>query len=146
MPHMKFEPLKELEYLTGRLRKFAEDFPESFSFEFGSGFEPKMDLVHDESTVTVLAELPGVRKEDISLSLSGGNMLDIKGVKKPDIDPDAMMIVRSERTYGEFARRITLPADVEQASVEAHFADGILRIVMKKRSMHTSTEIKVDIL
>ena len=146
MPHMKFEPLKELEYLTGRLRKFAEDFPETFSFEFGSGFEPKLDLVHDETTVTVIAELPGVRKADVSLSVSGGNVLEIKGTKQADIDPDAVTIVRSERSFGPFACRISLPVDDEHGSIEAHMADGLLRVVMKKRTVQTETEIKVDIL
>jgi HSP20 family protein len=145
MPHIKIEPMKELEYLTSRIRKFAEEFPETFSFEFGSGFEPKIDLVETDATMTVFVELAGVVKEDISLSLRSGKELEIAGTKQPGIDPDTMSIVRSERTFGEFSRMVILPADADGGSVEAELNNGVLIVTLRKLAAKQSSEIKVDI-
>lgn len=144
MPHFKFDPMKELEYLSQRMRRIADDFPETFSFEFGKGFEPRIDVYSDSETVRVVAELPGMTKEGISLSVAAG-VLTMRGSKAAPEYGDGVTVHRSERSFGEFLREIALPNDVDVAGVSASMNDGVLTIVLKKKAAPQDREINIDI-
>ncbi len=88
---------------------------------------PRVDMFDQEDKVIVKAELPGVKKEDIDISVAGG-VLTIKGERKVK-DEDYYCC---ERFRGTFYRAIQLPTDVEAAKIEANYADGILEITLPK--------------
>lgn len=144
MPHFKFDPMKELEYLSQRMRRIADDFPETFSFEFGKGFEPRIDVYSDETNVYVVAELPGMAKEAVSLSVADG-VLTIRGGKAAPEYGEGVTVYRSERSFGEFQREIALPKDIDASGVSAAMTDGILTITMKKKAAPQEHEISIDI-
>ncbi|MBN1447764.1 MAG: Hsp20/alpha crystallin family protein [Bacteroidetes bacterium] len=130
MPHYKFDPMKELEFLSQRMRKFADEFPETFSFEFGKGFEPKLDVIVDENEIRLIAELPGVAKEDLNLTYTDG-VLTLSGEKKEPQLAEQASILRSERSFGMFKREIPLSKDIDANSLTASMNDGLLTVVMK---------------
>jgi HSP20 family protein len=144
MPHYRIDPMKELESLSQRMKRFVEEFPESFSFEIGKAFEPKIDVLHDESTVYVNIEAPGVKKEDISLSVKD-DMLTVTGSKKIDIDLEKVTPSKMERSFGEFARKIQLPCDVDASSFNANLRDGVLCITVAKLHPIPEKEITIEI-
>ena len=144
MPHFKFDPMKELENLSQRMRQIADDFPETFSFEFGKGFEPRVDVFGDAESVHVVAELPGMRKDQVSLSVTNG-VLTLRGSKNPPEHGEGITVHRMERSFGDFQRDIALPKDVDVSGVEASMADGVLTVVMKKKSAPQDREISIDI-
>lgn len=145
MGYHRVEPMKELENIASKMRKFIDEFPDSFSFEVGGAFNPRVDVIHNDATVTILVELPGVAKEDIRLVFEE-NSLILKGEKKKPSVSDKDMVARVERNYGTFNRSIFLPADVVPSSVDAKLDAGVLTVTMQKvktpQQEHVHIEIK----
>jgi HSP20 family protein len=130
MTVFRFEPIREVENLGKRMRQLMGEFPESVGVEFGS-FSPRINLAENETKVIIHAELPGISKEDVKLSIQD-NILTIKGDKKKDIDEDKVNFYRSERLYGTFSRSIEIPVDVDMEKISAKFDNGVLRIELTK--------------
>jgi HSP20 family protein len=144
MPHYRFDPMKEFENLSQRMRKFADEFPETFSLEFGKGFEPKVDVYHDDASITVIAELPGMAKSDVSVSLADG-VLTLKGEKKLPVSAEGVTVLRSERSFGEFKRLIELPGDVDAMNISAQMDAGVLNLVIRRKAREQDKEISIEI-
>lgn len=130
MTIFRFEPAKEVENLSKRMKKFIDEFPEGISFEVG-GFNPRLDLAEDDTKIYVYVELPGVSKENVKLSLQD-NILTIKGEKKKEIEDEKINYFRSERIFGAFSRAIELPVEVDMDNVSAKFENGVLYIELPK--------------
>ena len=144
MPHFKIDPMKELEFLSNRMKQFVDEFPESFSFEFGKGFEPKIDIFTDAANVYIYIELPAVRKEDVSLVLKE-NVLTVSGRKKPDVEVEKLTAHRNERAFGDFSRRIALPVETNANAISASLRDGVLAITIERTPAPVGREIPIDI-
>jgi HSP20 family protein len=128
MTLIKFEPLKEFESLHDRLMRMFNEFP----MEAPSHFNPRIDISEDEKNIYVEAEVPGIRKEDMKISIQD-NILTISGEKKHKEEENKdKNYYRSERCYGSFQRSFTLPADINRDKTEAKFEDGILKINIEK--------------
>ena len=96
-------------------------------------FSPTIDVVDEENALRVSAELPGMNKEDIHLSIDN-DMLTIRGEKKNVEESRENGVFRSERFYGQFQRSIPLPGmDLDPEKVEATFDKGILMVRVPKR-------------
>jgi HSP20 family protein len=130
MAVFRFEPAKEMEKISQRMHKFFEEFPEGLSFEVG-GFTPRLDLAEDETKVYVNAEVPGVAKESIKLSIQE-NILTVKGEKKKDLANEKVNLFRAERLFGAFSRSIELPVEVDIDNISARLENGVLFIQLTK--------------
>lgn len=97
----------------------------------GGMFAPAMDVKEDGDGYTVHLEVPGVRQEDLSLMLQD-SVLTVRGRKEQANEVNEGQFRRVERSYGSFARSITLPRPVDSSKVEAHLEDGVLRIHLPK--------------
>ena len=93
---------------------------------------PALEVHQDENRLEITAELPGVRQEDIDLTVEDG-VLTLRGEKQSSRRDEERGY--SERSYGSFERRITLPADVDEEQCSADFRDGVLTITLP-RSAH----------
>lgn len=144
MPHFKFDPMKELDYLSQRMRKIADEFPETFSFEFGKGFEPRIDVYNQADAVVVVAELPGMTKEAIKLIYTDG-ILTISGSKPVPEHAEGVSVLRSERSFGDFKREIELPKDADAGTVSASMSEGLLTITLSKKPVSQDSEININI-
>ncbi len=96
-----------------------------------SGWTPALDLYEDRDNMYVRVELPGMRKEDIDLSLHEGS-LSISGERKSDEKYKDAEVYRSERFFGRFQRTVTLPTPVQVDRVKAQYKDGILTVSLPK--------------
>ena len=105
---------------------------------------PAVDMYDDKNEIVVKAEVPGVDKENISISLSE-NMLTIKGEMKKEEETKEEDYYYSERSYGSFMRTLNLPAKVNEKKIKASFKDGVLEIHMPKAPEHKAKDIKVEI-
>lgn len=130
MTVFRFEPVREVENLGKKMRQFMGEFPEGINVEFGA-FSPRINLAENDSKIIIHAELPGVLKEDVKLSIQD-NILTIKGDKKKEIEEDKVNFYRSERLYGTFSRSIEIPVDVDMEKISAKFDNGVLRIELAK--------------
>ncbi len=96
-----------------------------------SGWTPALDVYEDKDNVYVRVELPGMKKEDIDLSLHNGS-LSISGERKSDESFKDAEVYREERFFGRFQRTVTLPTAVAGDKVKAQYKDGILTITLPK--------------
>jgi HSP20 family protein len=144
MTLIKFEPLREMESFNDRIQKFFNEFP-SFGLDSVNSFNPRIDISEDDNNIFIDAEIPGVKKEDINISLQD-NILTIKGEKKSlKEDKKDKNYFRSERSYGSFTRSFTLPAEVNPDKVEAKFEDGILNVSISKIHPQPKKEKMIEI-
>ncbi|OGU75886.1 MAG: heat-shock protein Hsp20 [Ignavibacteria bacterium RBG_16_34_14] len=140
MTLIKFEPLRELENWNERIHRFFNDFP---SADFN--YFPHIDISDDEKNIYVEAEIPGVKKEDMKITLQD-NILTITGEKKKEKEEeDKKNFFRSERVYGSFTRSFTLPEDIDPDSVDAKFDNGILNITIAKSHPKKVAEKLIEI-
>lgn len=92
---------------------------------------PATDISESDTEYSISAELPGIKKEDIEVSLHDG-VLSIVASSKSEHEEKGDKQIRSERRYGKFVRRFTLGDNVEESSVNARFEDGVLKLAVKK--------------
>lgn len=110
----------------------------------GALWAPAVDIIDEKDDIRVRADLPGMKKEEIEVSVNN-DTLSIKGEKKEEKEIKEKDYVRSERYYGAFQRSFTLPAGVDPQKVNAAYKDGVLEITLPKREDAKPKQIKVDI-
>ena len=108
-----------------------------------SGWMPALDLYQNNDNVVAVVELPGMRKEDIEISLHEG-MLTISGERKHEASENENA-ERSERYVGKFRRSITLPTRVDASKVNATYKDGILTVTLPKAEEAKPRKIQVNV-
>ena len=90
---------------------------------------PRMDVVEDSDRYEILAEVPGLEKEQMEVLYEDGQVI-IRGEKKRPEEPDRVR--RAERPYGKFERRFVLSHEIDAGEAKAQIQDGVLRVVMPK--------------
>lgn len=108
-----------------------------------SGWTPALDLYQNNDNVVAVVELPGMRKEDIEISLQDG-MLAIAGERKAESGQENGA-TRTERSTGKFRRTITLPTRVDANKVTATYKDGILTVTLPKAEEAKPKQIQVNV-
>ena len=104
----------------------------------------KLEVTEDDKAYTVKAEIPGVKKEDIKISIDGNQVSISAEVKKESEKKEGKKVVHSERYYGQVARSFTLAKEVDQAATTATYTDGVLEAVLPKKPGSTAKQITVS--
>ncbi len=112
------------------------------STEFFNVWVPPLDLYEDKDKLTVKVELPGLKKQDIEVSLHDG-ALSVSGERKEQNGHEGSEAYRSERLYGKFNRTVTLPAPVAADKIKANYQDGILTVTLPKTEEAKPRQIEV---
>jgi HSP20 family protein len=107
-----------------------------------AGGFPAMNVWEDADQVFVEAELPGLDLKDLEIYVTGGNQLTLKGERKPAA-PEKGVWHRQERTFGKFARSLTLPFTVDADKVDARFENGVLLVKLPKHESARPRKIAV---
>ena len=94
----------------------------------------RVDVSETNDAYTVHAELPGVKKDAIAIEIDGDTVTISAEVKRESEAKDGGKVLRSERFYGKTERRFALPAEVDEARAQARFADGVLELVLPKKT------------
>jgi HSP20 family protein len=103
---------------------------------------PLMDVEETEDSVIIRAELPGLKREDIKISVAGDNLV-ISGERKREFETKNRSYHRLERAYGRFVRSVTLPADVDADKTNAVYKAGILELTLPKSAKAKTREIEI---
>ncbi len=109
-----------------------------------SAWTPAVDIAEQKDAYLVKVELPGVRKEDVKITLES-SILTIRGEKKQDTETATENYHRVERCYGSFQRSFTLPTTVKADRIEAVYKDGILNITLPKAEEAKPKQIEVKV-
>ena len=109
-----------------------------------SGWTPALDIYEDKDNVYVRTELPGMKKEDIDLSLHNGS-LSVSGERKTQEEFKDAEVYRAERFTGRFQRTVTLPTPVAADKIKAQYKDGILNVTLPKAEEAKPKQIDVNV-
>ena len=107
------------------------------------GWMPAVDVFEKEDRFVVKAELPGMKEDDIDVSVVG-DTLSIKGEKKTETEIKDEDYYRCERSYGSFYRSIPIPSNVDANKIEASFEDGVLEVALPKSAKVKPKKIAVS--
>ena len=108
------------------------------------GWVPPLDVYEDKDHLTVKAELPGMKREEIEVSLHDG-ALTISGERKSETKHEGAEVYRSERFVGRFQRTVALPSAVTADKVKANYKDGILTVTLPKTEEAKPKQIDVNV-
>jgi HSP20 family protein len=109
-----------------------------------SGWTPVLDLYEDKDNLFVKVELPGMKREEIDVSLHEGS-LSISGERKSEQKHEDADVYRAERFFGRFQRTVMLPTPVAADKVKAQYKDGILTITLPKTEEAKPKHIDVNV-
>ena len=151
MSIVKWSPLKELEEMRKDMDRLFDEFFSPVTRRRRGWLKPEMGVIvpniemYDRKNEIVLkAELPGVDKENIDLTITKDS-ITLKGEVKKEEEIKEEDYYASERSYGSFTRTIALPAEVDSEKSKASFKNGVLEIVLPKREEAKPKEIKIEV-
>jgi HSP20 family protein len=105
---------------------------------------PPVDIFEEKDAIRIMAEVPGVKPEDVKISLEG-NVLTVHGQKQQRAEERTERVHRYERTYGEFERTFSLPATVDASKITAAYEHGILTLTLPKIEQAKPRQIQVEV-
>jgi HSP20 family protein len=105
---------------------------------------PSVDIMEDKGDIVVKAELPGVKKEDIDITLTD-DTITISGEKKKEEEVKKKDYYRYESSYGSFCRTFSLPSEVQSDKAKTKMKDGVLEIRIPKTEEAKKKEVKVKV-
>ena len=126
---------REIERLTGRQNGAGRGI--------GGGSYPSVNVLSSSDEIVVECELPGVKRDDIDLSIAGETVV-IKGSKKCECETDDIQYHRRERGSGDFSRTVVLPEKIDADRISASMTDGILTIRLPKSEAAMLKKIKIS--
>jgi HSP20 family protein len=103
----------------------------------------RMDVTENDKEYQVLAELPGVNKEEISITINGNEVSVSAEVKHEKVVKDGETVLRAERYYGSIHRAFSLGQEVDEATAEAKYNNGVLELTLPKKSVAAAKRIAV---
>lgn len=104
----------------------------------------KMDVKENDKAYSVHAEIPGVKKDDIHITIDGNQVAISAEVKSEKDVKEGEKVLRSERYYGKVSRSFTLPLDVDEGSAQAKYNDGVLDLTLPKKAATQSRRVTVQ--
>ena len=139
----RWEPYRDVLTLQNRLSRLLGDNFTPFSGAEGVGaWLPPVDIVEEADRLTLRAELPGVRTEDIDIKVENGTLV-LRGEKKQEKQVDTESAHRLERYYGSFTRSFVLPVSIDAEKIQARYKDGVLEVVLPKADEAKPRKIKI---
>jgi HSP20 family protein len=142
MTIVKLNPFGGFEKAARRVNEFFGDIDRNVNFEIG-GFSPRVDILDDDKRIVFKAEFPGIRKEDIKISVNEDKMLIISGTKRKEDQYEDMSYLRSERVYSDFKRSFVLPDNLDTDRIAAKYENGVLEISLPKVEPPAPKEIEI---
>ena len=118
-------------------------FMRPLSFDATQPVQIKIDVSEDDKAYTVAAEIPGVKKEDIKVSIDGNQVVISAEIKNEKEVKEGEKLLRSERYYGQVSRVFSLANDVDDATAQAAYNDGVLQLKLPKRAASRGKNLEI---
>ena len=134
----RFDPFADFDDL------FRGFFVRPVLFEGQPQMEIKLDLKEDDKSYTVHADIPGVKKEDIHVSIDGNRVSISAESRMEKEEKEGEKVLRSERYCGKVARSFTLTHEVDEAGAKAKYSDGVLELTLPKKAATTAKKLAIQ--
>jgi len=140
----RWDPYREFNTFADRLtRVLSQATPRNRDEEMSLGsWLPPVDIAEDNDTITLTAELPGFKEDQIEIQMEGG-VLTLRGERKFEDEKEGRNFHRVERSYGQFVRSFTLPNNIDREKIKANFTEGLLKIELPKLEEAKPRQIKI---
>lgn len=135
-------PFGEIERMRRDMDRLRESLSRGVWGEPGAGVFPLMNVTEDKDSYYVRAELPGMKAEELDISITA-DTLSISGERKISAEDEKAQYHRREREAGRFSRIVTLPAQVNAGKAEARCAHGVLTVILPKAEEAKPRQITV---
>ena len=145
MAVIRWDPFRDMNVLQDRMNRLFEDAGRGWRGSEPSAttaWSPAVDIFETEGEIVVKAELPGMERKDITLSLEK-NVLTLKGERRFDKETKEENYHRVERAYGGFSRSFSIPATVDDEKIRADYKDGVLKIILPKKEQLKPKQIQI---
>lgn len=141
-----FAMFSEMEDMMDRMfgRRWPFSRPLRRFTESGGGWSPHVDMYEEGNDIVVKAELPGIAKDDVDLSIVSGDLV-IRGERKSGNEIREDQYYRMERSFGTFYRRLPLPEGVDAEKISASFTDGVLDVRIPKPGASDQSAKKIQV-
>jgi HSP20 family protein len=136
-PRLGLDPFLELRRMQSEMNRVFSGFSSAAAREF-----PPVNIWLGENSVVVTAELPGMKRDDVHISLQD-EVLTLEGKREPRIQQQNVKWHRRERAYGTFARTIQLPFRVDPEKVQARYSNGVLEIELERLEADRPKKIQI---
>jgi HSP20 family protein len=134
-------------YQTRRLDPFADvlkDFFRPVRIDGATDVQLKMDVKEDDNNFTVHAEIPGVAKDDIQVTIDGNQVSISAEMKKENEVKEGESVLLTERYYGKVSRSFTVSSDIDESASQAKYDNGVLELVLPKKAATASKRLTVN--
>lgn len=148
MAIVRWDPWREIEDVFGRYSRangVTRGGNQELACACDCDWTPRVDIAETDKAFVIKAEVPEVKKEDVSITVESG-VLTIRGERKQEQEEKGKTFHRVERCYGEFTRTFSLPDNVDETNIKAVFKDGMLSLEIPKteKAKPKAIEIKVE--
>jgi HSP20 family protein len=147
MTLVRWRPTRDLLSFQRDMSRMLNDFfaePPPVADAFERDWVPAVDIFEKNDEVNLVAELPGLTKEDVDISIENGT-LTISGEKKRESEVKDDNFHRVERAYGRFQRSFALPSAIDPKKVKAVFKDGILTVNLGKKEEAKPKKVEIEV-
>ena len=145
MPHVKWEPFRDLMTMQDRMtRLIDETLSRIWKEEVIPGtWSPPVDIVERQDEVVIKIDLPDVNQNEIDIRVEEGKLI-VQGERKFVKEPGEEKYIQVERPYGTFRRTFNIPKTIEQEGIKASYKDGVLRVVLPRKQETQPKQIMVE--
>ena len=153
MAIVRFNPARDLLNVEREFNRMFKSIDDSFGFlkkedsddEYENAvWMPLTDVYEDKDDYKITADLPGIKKEDVKISVSDGK-LSISGERKQEEETKDAKYHRIERTFGKYYRSFTLPKEIKEDNIKADFKDGQITVTIPKAEEVKPKEIAIKV-
>lgn len=141
---VRFDPFREMSSLRDDMDRLFDTMYGRYPRERSEiSWAPPLDIEETDNSVVVRAEIPGMKKDDIKISLTG-DTLCISGERHHEAEQKEKTFHRIERAYGRFMRTLVLPSDIDGSKVKAAYNDGVLELTLPKSEKAKARDIAIE--
>lgn len=141
MTLLTYKPYREIANFHNKLNSCFYDTP---ALRMSDCLSPKIDMSETDHKITIEAEIPGIDKKDLKITMQD-NILTIEGEKKNIKENEGLKFYRKERIYGSFSRKFRLPGSINIDNVDAKYENGVLYLVLNKKESKKREEKNISV-
>ncbi|MCG9479949.1 MAG: Hsp20/alpha crystallin family protein [Actinomycetia bacterium] len=142
MPIVRWDPFSDLVQLRDEIGRWFEGVEKPREKQ-SAVWAPEVDIKETEKEVTITADLPGMKMEDIEVSVDEGQLV-VKGERKLEKKEEEKDYIRVERSYGSFYRSFNIGVPVKEDQIKASYKDGVLEVVLPKAEAKKPKKIAIS--
>ena len=135
----QIDPWQEMERMSREMNRILGSSGRTAPSSF-----PLVNVYESKDDVVVTAELPGCTKECVNITFADG-ALTLSGKQEPVADENKMILIRQERSLGEFEKTLNIPYKIDQEKISAAFKNGVLTVTLPKAEEAKPKQISIDV-